>query len=137
MRQPLSFNPCTLSHHVCTSTISMAHQVPAPAGLRNRHVPRDRSPLPPPVPPKDVEPEVEEQSKPLPPTPADLKPLPPPPTRVILQMTSFWITGFCLWFILVVIMLPVITEKDAFPGLNRWLRKLVADAFAFGKGKRF
>jgi hypothetical protein len=77
----------------------------------------------------------EQPSKPLPPTPADLKPLPPPPVGYILKTTSFWITGFCLWFMLIVIMLPVITEKDAFPGLNTWIGKLCSDAFAIWKGK--
>jgi len=110
-------------------------------GLRNRQSRQDNSPLPPPVPPKPVrhDPQhqktTEQSTKPLPPTPTDLKPLPPPPIGSVLKTISFWVTGFCLWFMLIVIMLPFITEKDAFPGLNRWFRMLLSNVLAPGQGK--
>jgi hypothetical protein len=53
---------------------------------------------------------------------ADSKPLPSPPKSPILRQTMLWIMAFSLWFILIVILLPVITEKDAMPGFNKWLR---------------
>ncbi|EUC48925.1 hypothetical protein COCMIDRAFT_85912 [Bipolaris oryzae ATCC 44560] len=72
-------------------------------------------------------------SKPLPPVPGsrlsrgarskvESKPLPKPPKSSILQSTFLWILGFAVWFLLIVILLPVVTEKDAMPGFNRWLR---------------
>lgn len=51
------------------------------------------------------------------------KPLPKTPQSSILRPTLFWILGFCLWFLLIVLLLPIITEKEAMPGFNRWLRK--------------
>lgn len=72
--------------------------------------------------------------KPLPPVPiigfkndrpttnVIFKPLPAPPRRHLLRYTLYWIAGFCLWFLFIVVLLPVITEKDAMPGFNRWLR---------------
>ncbi|KAF2024711.1 hypothetical protein EK21DRAFT_117480 [Setomelanomma holmii] len=82
----------------------------------------------PPVPP----PEQHERHKPLPPAPRatyfleqfDLKPLPPPPASVSIRTTTLWIAGFVLWFVLIVVLLPVITEKDAMPSFKRWLRSV-------------
>ncbi|EMD87572.1 hypothetical protein COCC4DRAFT_134471 [Bipolaris maydis ATCC 48331] len=76
-------------------------------------------------------------SKPLPPVPGrrpsrgavrrvESKPLPRPPQSSTLQSTFLWILGFAVWFLVIVILLPVITEKDAMPGLNRRLRNWVA-----------
>jgi hypothetical protein len=76
----------------------------------------------PPVPPKE---NGLLPSKPLPPTPdsnQDVKPLPPPPIRLSPWSTSLWLTAIVAWFILIVIMLPSITERDAMPLSNRWLR---------------
>lgn len=39
----------------------------------------------------------------------------------------FWVTGLGVWFVAVVLLLPVVMEGDALPGLNRWFR-------AWGKG---
>ncbi|EUC38457.1 hypothetical protein COCCADRAFT_32397 [Bipolaris zeicola 26-R-13] len=72
-------------------------------------------------------------SKPLPPVPGSRlsrgagskvvsKPLPSPPKSSTVRSTFLWILGFAVWFLLIVILLPVITEKDAMPGFNRWLR---------------
>jgi hypothetical protein len=30
-----------------------------------------------------------------------------------------------VWFLLIVVLLPVITEKDAMPGFNKWLRSFL------------
>jgi hypothetical protein len=35
-----------------------------------------------------------------------------------------WIAGLCLWFLTIVILLPIITERDAMPGFNQWLRRI-------------
>jgi hypothetical protein len=76
---------------------------------------RNRRPQPP---PKD------QKVLPLPPS---LKPLPQlPPNRDTspnYRTTLFWVLGFCVWFLIIVVMLPVIMERDAMPGFNRWLRK--------------
>ncbi|KAH7348190.1 hypothetical protein BKA66DRAFT_477292 [Pyrenochaeta sp. MPI-SDFR-AT-0127] len=98
----------------------------------------------PPVPPKPYTQErtssqkrgiASKHSKPLPPVPpvthsggpipseAISKPLPGPPSTLSLRNTLLWIAAFCLWFLLTVVLLPVITEKDAMPGFNRWLRE--------------
>ena len=101
-----------------------------------RATPKPDSPLPslpqrrgmrPLLPPK--------QSKPLPPIPRykhidflgqgplQSKTLPRSPSNLNLTTTLLWVAGFCLWFLLIVVLLPVIMEKDAMPGFNRWLRK--------------
>lgn len=81
----------------------------------------------------------QQQPKPLPPTPyggipsaldqtsnlnSGWKPLPRPPvsSSSVVKNTLLWIAGFCVWFLLVVVALPIILEQDAMPGLNRWLR---------------
>jgi hypothetical protein len=56
--------------------------------------------------------------KPLPPPP------PPPPDNIDVRSTSLWIAGLCLWFLTIVVLLPIIMEKDAMPGFNRGLREL-------------
>ena len=53
------------------------------------------------------------------------KPLPAPPKSATLRLTLLWVTAFCVWFLLIVVLLPVITEKDAMPGFNKWLRTLL------------
>jgi len=58
-------------------------------------------------------------------TEAIYKPLPPPPRNALVRNTLYWITGFCLCFLLIVVLLPVITEKDAMPGFNQWLQNLL------------
>jgi hypothetical protein len=102
----------------------------------------------PPVPPKDnpkattssrglaafppISPNLNERSKPLPPIPrpavirerSSSKPLPAPPRISILRSTLLWVGGFCVWFLLIVLLLPVVMEKDAMTGVNRWLRKI-------------
>ncbi|KAH7073626.1 hypothetical protein BKA63DRAFT_566816 [Paraphoma chrysanthemicola] len=75
-----------------------------------------------------------EQAKPLPPVPTQVsgavlggevyKPLPAPPASVSFRSTLLWIAGFVLWFLLIVVLLPVVTEKDAMPAFNRWLRNI-------------
>ncbi|KAF1938861.1 hypothetical protein EJ02DRAFT_271137 [Clathrospora elynae] len=120
------------------------------SALKNLHI-RSRNPHTkpngPPVPPKPhnpttpgrrpatTSPKPTERSKPLPPIPgvglsgtckiqSRRKPLPEPPKSSVLKSTLLWVTAFCLWFLLIVVLLPVITEKDAMPGFNRWLRQL-------------
>jgi hypothetical protein len=71
----------------------------------------------PPIPPHRSE---------IPPGPEDVysKPLPqPPPTRIFKTILT-WIFGFLIWFLLIVILLPIITEQDAMPSFNGWLRSL-------------
>jgi hypothetical protein len=108
-------------------------------GIRNRHV--SNSTQRPPVPPKPGRTlpslPAKQLSKPLPsiPHPREKgnsrndksieKPLPSPPNSLSLKSTSIWIAGLCLWFVAIVVLLPVITEKDAMPGFNQWLRKLL------------
>jgi hypothetical protein len=98
---------------------------------------------PPPVPPKDDSKGTlpsrglagSSSQKPLPSVPQSApsgvpkkrslsKPLPAPPRISILRSTFLWVAGFCVWFLLLVLLLPVVMEKDAMPGVNRWLRKL-------------
>jgi hypothetical protein len=61
------------------------------------------------------------------------KPLPAPPVvcvtpaTVNYRSTLIWMVFFCVWFLLIVLLLPVIMERDAMPGLNRWLRSWVHD----------
>jgi hypothetical protein len=79
---------------------------------------------------------LQRESKPLPLLPrspvatglrAELqsKPLPLPPKSVTLRSTLLWVAALFLWFLLIVVLLPVITEKDAMPGFNRWLSALL------------
>ena len=76
------------------------------------------------------------QSKPLPSVPQlpaaslvtkeqQAKPLPAPPKSATWRLTLLWIAAFCVWFLLIAVLLPVITEKDAMPGFNKWLRTLL------------
>jgi hypothetical protein len=62
-------------------------------------------------------------SKPLPAAPA----APVTPPTVNYRSTLLWLAFFCVWFLLIVLLLPLIMEKDAMPGLNRWLRRWVHD----------
>ena len=87
----------------------------------------------PPVPPKEDR-GVHLHNKPLPPTPGlkdtdevprrdvYVKPLPRPPQNLNLRATCLWIALFAVWLLLIVLLLPVITEKDAMPSFHRWLR---------------
>ncbi|KAH7117604.1 hypothetical protein B0J11DRAFT_570848 [Dendryphion nanum] len=64
--------------------------------------------------------------KPLPPRP--LPPLPAPPINaegLDIMRTILIYTALGIWFIAIIVLLPVITEKDAMPGLNRLLRPWV------------
>ncbi|KAF1844829.1 uncharacterized protein K460DRAFT_405108 [Cucurbitaria berberidis CBS 394.84] len=116
--------------------------------VRNRKRPADvEGPEGPPVPPKPnntnsslaptrrvYPPEIRQRLKPLPPVPSlgrqaalglgdsGSKPLPETPKGIGYGTIVLGITGFCVWFVLIVVLLPVITEKDAMPGFNRWLR---------------
>jgi hypothetical protein len=40
--------------------------------------------------------------------------------------TVILIAGFGIWFLVIVVLLPIITEKDAMPGFNKILRRLLA-----------
>ncbi|KAF2855209.1 hypothetical protein T440DRAFT_206220 [Plenodomus tracheiphilus IPT5] len=119
----------------------MSGLYPQTSSLRNRRFQQDKGP---PVPPKPDNPyspnhglpsESSALLKPLPPVPSDrhagvtrdfeIKPLPLPPQSLSLKRTLYWILGFCLWFLLIVVLLPVITERDAMPGFSRWLRSLL------------
>jgi len=79
---------------------------------------------------------LQSHSKPLPAVPRlsvtssvtkeqQTKPLPAPPKSATLQLTLLWVAAFCVWFLLIAVLLPVITEKDAMPGFNKWLRTLL------------
>jgi hypothetical protein len=110
----------------------------SPASQNLRH----RKPQPivdgPPVPPKSstkqslsqrrgvVPPQPPRQLKPLPPVPQlqsiEAKPLPRLPDRLKLGTTAFWFAAFAVWFLLIVVMLPVVMEREAMIGVNTWLR---------------
>ncbi|OAL01915.1 hypothetical protein IQ06DRAFT_129441 [Phaeosphaeriaceae sp. SRC1lsM3a] len=103
-------------------------------GLRNRYVQVPSSEEPPPPPPKSHTVSTgSRSSKPLPSIPgyqemkskgiAENKPLPSPPNGLSLKSLSMWIAGICLWFLAIVVLLPIITERDAMPGFNTWLRR--------------
>ena len=78
-------------------------------------------------------PELPKQMKPLPPVPQShaeedvvwpgLKPLPRPPAKLHIGTTALWVAGFVVWFLLVVVMLPVIVEREAMISMNAWLRR--------------
>lgn len=90
--------------------------------------PPAQKPLP--APPRH-DPPIAITSKKLPP-----KPLPDLPgtettaRRLDYQKTLLWLFGFVLWFLLIAVLLPVITERDAMPGFNRsirtWIRRLLS-----------
>ncbi|KAF2627080.1 hypothetical protein BU25DRAFT_68591 [Macroventuria anomochaeta] len=71
-------------------------------------------------------PDPPRQLKPLPAVPlpdsVEYKPLPRPPESIKLGTTLLWIAGFAVWFMVVVVMLPVIMEREAMIGVNAWLR---------------
>ncbi|KAH8631235.1 hypothetical protein IG631_12917 [Alternaria alternata] len=80
--------------------------------------------------------DLQNHSKPLPPVPQSeraaaskneplSKPLPLPPKNVTLRSTLLWVAALFVWFLLIVVLLPVITEKDAMPGFNKRLRSLL------------
>ncbi|OAG01737.1 uncharacterized protein CC84DRAFT_1221221 [Paraphaeosphaeria sporulosa] len=50
------------------------------------------------------------------------KPLPGIPWRPDYKGTILWIAALGIWFLLVVLLLPVLLEADALPGLNKILR---------------
>ena len=73
-------------------------------------------------------PEPPRQLKPLPAVPQsdsvmEWKPLPRPPERARLGTTVLWVLGFVVWFVVVVVMLPVVMEREAMIGVNAWLRR--------------
>ncbi|KAF2640622.1 hypothetical protein P280DRAFT_517986 [Massarina eburnea CBS 473.64] len=81
--------------------------------------------------------------KPLPSAPAIAvsKPLPVPPSsrqegKVNYRTTLLWIGGFAVWFLLVVVLLPVIMERDAMPGFNRFLRQKLHSLIALINDRR-
>jgi hypothetical protein len=99
--------PVPPKHYVVRSSQS----IQSTQQLRNRR--------PPPPPPRDHKPlPVLPSSKPLP----DL-PSPGSDARLNYRTTLLWVLGFCVWFLVIVVMLPVIMERDAMPGFNRWLRQ--------------
>jgi hypothetical protein len=122
-----------LRHH---QHLTMSSDRPAPQTLRNRR------PQPfadgPPVPPKPstelslsqrrglAPPQPPRQLKPLPPVPQlqliESKPLPRPPDKLKLGTTALWIAAFAAWFLLIVVMMPIIMEREAMIGVNVWLR---------------
>jgi hypothetical protein len=62
-------------------------------------------------------PKPPQQLKPLPPVPpspavTEWKPLPRPPERARLGTTLLWVLGFAVWFVAVVVMLPVVMERE-------------------------
>ena len=77
-------------------------------------------------------PEAPRRLKPLPPVPLtragrgdgglDVKPLPRPPGGLKSGTTALWIAAFVVWFLLIVVMLPVVMEREAMIGMNAWLR---------------
>lgn len=86
----------------------------------------------------------DDNEKPLPIVPSrgltdgrSLKPLPPKPLPdipqsntgsklSILRKTFLLVGALCIWFLAVVVLLPVITERDAMPGFNRFLRRILS-----------
>ncbi|KAF2731424.1 hypothetical protein EJ04DRAFT_10485 [Polyplosphaeria fusca] len=65
-------------------------------------------------------------NKSLPPKP--LPKIPPPQSTARttgLRTFALVLVGFCLWFLVIVLLLPVITERDAMPAMNRWLRGIL------------
>lgn len=79
-----------------------------------------------------------QKMKPLPATPsAGFKPLPPKPLPDLPAKTNessssnhlktfLFISALCIWFLAIVLLLPIITERDAMPGLNRFLRRVIS-----------
>jgi hypothetical protein len=124
------------------TTASMSIEFSGAKDLRHRYVPRNANA--PPVPPKSSDssttrgrgharPQSARLQKPLPLYPPLYgkrskgdeslhKPLPQPPFGSSFKNILLWVGGFCVWFIIIVLLLPVILEEDAMPGLNRWLR---------------
>ena len=116
---------------------TMSSDGPASQNLRNRR--QQLNSDGPPVPPKPSTklslsqrrglalPAPPEQLKPLPPTPQlewnESKPLPRPPTGFKLGTTVLWFVAFAAWFLLIVVMLPIILEREAMIGVNVWLRE--------------
>ncbi|KAF2788892.1 hypothetical protein K505DRAFT_420809 [Melanomma pulvis-pyrius CBS 109.77] len=84
---------------------------------------KEFKPLPPPPHPTSSELLA---SKSLPP-----KPLPGIPTAHANPKTPnyiftlYWIALFGVWFLIIILLLPVVMEKDAMPGLNRLLRRWI------------
>lgn len=114
----------------------MSSRLSPPQNLRNR---RPQASLDgPPVPPKPgiklslsqrrgvTPPQPPKQLKPLPPVPRfgpfESKPLPQIPENVNIGTTALWIVAFVVWFLLIVVMLPIIMEREAMIGVNAWLR---------------
>lgn len=51
-----------------------------------------------------------------------MKPLPRPPGGLKSGTTALWVAAFLVWFLLIVVMLPVVMERDAMIRMNAWLR---------------
>lgn len=79
--------------------------------------------------------------KPLPPVPVPALPLkdaslapgkalPEIPWQPDYAGTILWVAGLALWFIGVVLLLPVVLKGDALPGLNQVVRRLWGWALA-------
>lgn len=128
---PLTWAPTTLSistftfYHVNpTSTqpkiASQNCRPPVPPKPHAKSSLSQRRGLQPPDPPK--------QLRPLPPVPQiglelDFKPLPQRPQQVQVYTTALFVAAFAVWFLLIVVMLPIIMEREAMVGLNTWLRR--------------
>ncbi|KAF2118664.1 hypothetical protein BDV96DRAFT_642847 [Lophiotrema nucula] len=133
LRSAPSFNPnLTLTGMLLHFSIHLTISLAMSTSLQtHRQHPQPRQRKGPPVPPKHY-------TKPLPPAPIlnpsvekalPPKPLPLPPTQTALTSslrgTLLWAAAFLIWFLAVVVLLPVVTERDAMPGFNRWLRDMM------------
>ncbi|KAF1952000.1 hypothetical protein CC80DRAFT_596917 [Byssothecium circinans] len=87
---------------------------------------RQRRPQPPPKDSKPLPSISNIASKPLPDQPAIGESV-----KVDYRTTILWIVGFCIWFLLIVVLLPIIMERDAMPGFNRILRKQTRSVIGF------
>ncbi|KAF2652798.1 hypothetical protein K491DRAFT_695231 [Lophiostoma macrostomum CBS 122681] len=90
-------------------------------------MPAQQKPLPtPPRSPSISESISSTLSKPLPP-----RPLPEVPRRSNNSeffapdyvKTVLLVAGFAVWFLVIVVLLPIVTEKNAMPGFNKMLRR--------------
>jgi hypothetical protein len=53
------------------------------------------------------------------------KALPLPPVEVKVWTTVLWVLGFGVGFLVVVVLLPVVVEREAMVGVNGWLKGVV------------
>jgi hypothetical protein len=82
---------------------------------------------------------------PRPPRPNSIKPLPqkplpdPParPRKEKLTSTILIVFGLLIWFLAIVTLLPIILEREAMPGLNKFLRQIAGTVLqSLGGGQR-